>query len=230
MQTAVTGATLPAPVTSLVGREAELTSARQLLGRTRILTLTGPAGAGKSRLALELAHLETDARSVWWVDLASVANDDRVAAAVAAALGVPSAPEDDTFSSVTTALAIERGLLVLDTCERVLAGAADVASRVLRLCPGMAVLATSRRPLGITGEMAWPVPPLALPPPRATSRTEVSASAAVSLFCERAEAVRPSFALTDGNAADVAAICLTLDGLPLALELAAARADVLTPA
>ena len=222
--------TLPAAVTSLVGREAELASARELLGRTRILTLTGPAGGGKSRLALELAGLEADGTSVWFVDLASVTSGDRVAAAVAAAVGIPSAPDEDTVTAVTSALAIERGLLLLDTCERVLPGAAEVASQVLRRCPGMRVLATSRRPLGITGEVAWPVPPLALPPPQATSRDEVTSFAAVTLFCERAQAVRPTFALTDSNAADVAAICLTLDGLPLALELAAARADVLTPA
>ena len=230
MPAASPGRTLPAPVTSLVGREAELTSIRQLLGRTRMLTLTGPAGGGKSRLALELAQLEADRTSVWFVDLASVTSDDRVAAAVAAALGVPSAPEEDTVTAVTNALAIEGGLLLLDTCERVLPGVAEVASRVLRRCPGMRILATSRRPLGITGEIAWPVPPLALPPPRATSREEIASFPAVALFCERAEAVRPSFALTESTAADVAAICLTLDGLPLALELAAARADVLTPA
>ena len=225
-----TGGTLPVPMASLVGREAELASARQLLGRARILTLTGPAGAGKSRLALELAHLEAEVGTVWFVDLASVTTDDRVAAVVAAALGVPSAPDEDTVTAITGALAIEQALLLLDTCEHVLAGAAEVASRVLRRCPKMRVLATSRRPLGITGEIAWPVPPLALPPPRSTSREEIASFAAVALFCERAEAVRPNFALTDSNAADVAAICLALDGLPLALELAAARADVLTPA
>lgn len=226
----VSGGTLPVPLSPLVGREREVTSARQLLGRARLLTLTGPAGAGKSRLALELAHLEAGVSSVWIVDLASVASDDRVAAAVAAALGVPSTPDDDTVTALTSALAIERGLLLLDTCERVLVGAAEVASRVLRHCPGMRVLATSRRPLGITGEIAWPVPPLALPPPGATSREEIASFPAVALFCERAQAVRPTFTLTDTNAADVAATCLALDGLPLALELAAARADVLTPA
>lgn len=222
--------TLPAPVSSLIGREAAISSARELLERVRILTLTGPAGAGKSRLGLELARLEADAGTVWFVDLGSVTSDARVAAAVAAAVGVPSAPGEDTLTAVTGALAIERGLLLLDTCEHVLAGAAEVASRVLRRCPGMRVLATSRRPLGISGEIAWPVPPLALPSPRATNRHEIASFAAVELFCARAQAVRPDFALTDGNASDVAGICLALDGLPLALELAAARADVLTPA
>ena len=228
--TPVTGGTVPAPVSVLVGREAELTSARQLLSRARLLTLTGPAGAGKSRLALELAHLDAAMTSVWFVDLASVTTDDRVAATVAAVVGVPSAPDEHTVSAVTGALAIERGLLLLDTCEHVLEGAAEVASQVLRRCPGMRVLATSRRPLGISGEIAWPVPPLALPPPRSTSKEEIASFDAVTLFCERAAAVRPDFTLTDGNAVDVAAICLALDGLPLALELAAARSDVLTPA
>ncbi|MDQ3895850.1 MAG: winged helix-turn-helix domain-containing protein [Actinomycetota bacterium] len=227
---AVTTGTVPAPVAILVGRETELSSVRHLLTRARILTLTGPPGAGKSRLALELAHVEAEAGPVWFVDLASVTGDDRVAAAASSALGVPSAPDGDTVAAVTGVLAIERGLLLLDTCEHVLLGAAELASRVLRQCPGMRVLATSRRPLGISGEIAWPVPPLALPPPRSTSRDAIATFAAVELFCQRAEAVRPTFALTDGNAADVAAICLALDGLPLALELAAARADVLTPA
>lgn len=227
---AVKKGTVPAPVAPLVGRETELSSVRHLLARSRILTLTGPPGAGKSRLALELAHIEAEAAPVWFVDLASVTADDRVAAAASSALGVPSAPDGDTVAAITGALAIERGLLLLDTCEHVLLGAADLASQVLRRCPGMRVLATSRRPLAISGEIAWPVPPLALPPPRSTSRDLIATFAAVALFCERAEAVRPTFALTDSNAVDVAAICLALDGLPLALELAAARADVLTPA
>ena len=228
-QAAASGA-LPAPVTGLVGRDGELARARELLGRNRILTLTGPAGAGKSRLALEVARAQAATAPVWFVELGSTTGDSRVAPTVAAAVGVPSAPDEDTATAVASSLALEQGLLVLDTCEHVLAGVAETASRVLRLCPGMRVLATSRRPLGITGEIAWPVPPLALPPPRSTTATDVGAFAAAALFCERAAAVRGDFSLTDGNAADVAAICLALDGLPLAIELAAARADVLTPA
>ncbi len=219
---------LPAPITPLIGRDAEVARARALLGRNRIITLTGPAGAGKSRLGLAVADEAADASRVWYVDLASTSDDDRVAATVAAGVGVPSAPDEDTATAVANGLALEQGLLVLDTCEHVLAGVAETASRVLRLCPGMRVLATSRRALGITGEIAWPVPPLALPPPRATSAQDVAPFAAVTLFVERATAVRADFALTDHNAADVAAICMALDGLPLAIELAAARADVLT--
>jgi len=224
-----TGA-LPAPVTPLVGRHAEVARARELLGRNRMLTLTGPPGAGKSRLALEVARAEAATTGVWLVDLGSTTSDDRVAATIAAALGIPSAPDEDTAAAVASGLSLEQGVLVLDTCEHVLVGVAEAASRVLRLCPGMRILATSRRPIGITGEIAWPVPPLALPPPTAGDADSVAAFAAVALFCERATAVRADFALTDSNAADVAAICLALDGLPLAIELAAARADVLTPA
>ncbi len=128
------------------------------------------------------------------------------------------------------ALSLQHGLLVLDTCEHVITGAAELVTRVLRHSPGVGVLATSRRPLRITAEVAWPVPPLALPPPSARTAEEIAPFAAVTLFSDRASAARPDFVLTDATAADVAAICLALDGLPLAIELAAARADVLTPA
>src|SRR5204862_5583574 len=140
----------------------------------------------------------------------------------AAVLGVPSAPDEDTVAAVTGSLAIERGLLLLDTCEHVLDGAAELASRVLRRCAGVRVLATSRRPLGIAGEIAWPVPPLALPPPDGTDPAHAASFPAVQLFAERATAVRADFAVTEDTAGDVSAICATLGGLPLAIELAAA--------
>ena len=222
-------ATIPIPVTALVGREIELARIDQMLSRSRIVTLTGPAGAGKSRLALEVAAVRSDHGGVWFVDLASVDDKDLVAATVASALAIPIVPGDDPVSAVAASLASSSGLLVLDTCEHVVGAVAALVGRVLRQARDVRVLATSRRPLGITGEIAWPVPPLALAPPSAASLDDAAGYPAIELFVERATAVRPDFKLTDANASDIAAICLAVDGLPLAIELAAARADVLAP-
>lgn len=222
---------LTVPVTGLVGRAGEVERIQHVLDLNRVVTLTGPGGAGKSRLALEVAHDKAAAgEHVWFIDLGVVADPDRVAANVATALGVPTSPDENSCAAVAQALTRERGLVVLDTCEHVLTGAAAVAVEILRVCPGVRILATSRRPLGIIGEVAWPVPPLALPPPGEHDASEVASFPAVELFVARAHAVRPDFEVTDESAADIAAICLTLDGLPLAIELAAARADVLAPA
>jgi predicted ATPase/DNA-binding SARP family transcriptional activator len=223
-------AALPAPLTALIGREGELDRVDHLLDENRIVTLTGPGGAGKSRLAIEVARRRSATHSVWFVDLGTVSDGHRVAAAVATGIGVPSSPDENTGAAIAQALSRECGLLVLDTCEHVLSSAAEIAVRILRVCPEIRILATSRRPLGITGEIAWPVPPLALPPPDGSGASDIASFAAVALFAERAAAVRPGFEVTDATAADVAAICLGLDGLPLAIELAAARADLLTPA
>jgi predicted ATPase/DNA-binding SARP family transcriptional activator len=222
-------ATIPIAVTALVGRDIELARIRKLLDRSRIVTLTGPAGTGKSRLALEVASARARETDVWFVDLAAVADPDVVAATVAAALAVPIAPGEDAVTSVASSLASRNGLLVLDTCEHVAPSAAQLVGRILRQARDVRILTTSRRPLGITGEIAWPVPPLALAPPDAASADATAGYPAVELFVERASSVRPDFELTDANAADIAAICLALDGLPLAIELAAARTDVLTP-
>ena len=222
-------ATLPIPVTPLVGREIELARIDQLIGRSRIVTLTGPAGAGKSRLALEVAGVRSEDGDVWFVDLATVDDKELVAATVARALAVPVIPGEDPVAAVAASLMGGSGLLVLDTCEHVVGAVAALVGRVLRVARDIRVLTTSRRPLGITGEIAWPVPPLALAPPSAASLDEAAGYPAIALFVERASAVRPDFELTDANAADIAAICLAVDGLPLAIELAAARADVLAP-
>ena len=224
---------LPNPVTSLIGRQVEMTRVRGLLDRSRMVTLTGPAGAGKTRLAIEVARQFFDPAAVVYVDFVGVTEPDAVAPAVAAAVGVPVAPDDDPVDAVVQRLAqgdTDPTLLLFDTCEHVLGAAAEVASRVLRDAPQARVLATSRRALAVSGEVAWPVPPLALAPPSAVGAQAAASYPAVELFARRAADVRPDFELTDANAADVAAICLALDGLPLAIELAAARADVLTPA
>jgi len=220
---------VPAPLTALIGRDTEVRRVRDLLARSRLVTLTGPGGAGKTRLAIDIGAREAANGQVWYVDLSSIDLPELVASTVAGALGATTGPNEDAADVAASALAAETGLLVLDTCEHVLAGASNLASTVLHRAPGMRVLATSRRPLAVAGEAAWPVPPLGLAPVDADSTEEIRSSPAVTLFCERAQDVRPDFELSADNAADVAGICLALDGLPLAIELAAARADVLSP-
>ena len=124
---------------------------------------------GRADWRSKLLVIVSATHGVWFVDLGTVSDGHRVAAAVAAEIGVPSSPDEDTGAAVAQALSRERGLLVLDTCEHVLSGAAEIAVRILRVCPAIRILATSRHPLGITGEIAWPVPPLALPPPDGTA-------------------------------------------------------------
>jgi predicted ATPase/DNA-binding SARP family transcriptional activator len=220
---------VPAPLTALIGRDDELARVGTLLTRSRLVTLTGPGGAGKTRLAIDISTRAAVDGQVWYVDLSPVDLPELVASTVAHALGATTGPNEDANDVAASALAAETGLLVLDTCEHVLAGASNLASTVLRRAPGMKVLTTSRRPLGVAGEAAWPVPPLGVAPVDADSVATIRSATAVTLFCERARDVRPDFELSAENAADVAGICLTLDGLPLAIELAAARADVLSP-
>jgi len=223
-------AAVPVPVTATLGRGAEIARLTDLLGRQRLVTLTGPAGAGKSRLAIEIARAAEAQGRVVYVDLGALDSPHLVAAAVASALGVSAPPDEDVIDLVAAHVAEQPTMVVLDTCEHVLDGASGLASRIVRTSASSRVLATSRRPLGIAGEIAWPVPPLALAPPEAGNAASIRRSAAAQLFVERAAAVRPGFDLTDTNAPDIAAICLAVDGLPLAIELAAARADILTPA
>ena len=220
---------VPAPLTALIGRDTEVSRVRDLLARSRLVTLTGPGGAGKTRLAIDISAREAANGQVWYVDLSSIDLPELVASTVAGALGATTGPDQDAADVAASALAAETGLLVLDTCEHVLAGASNLASTVLRRAPAMRVLATSRRPLAVAGEAAWPVPPLGVAPADADSTETIRSSPAVTLFIERARDVRPDFELSPDNAADVARICLALDGLPLAIELAAARADVLSP-
>jgi len=222
-------APLPVPLTPIIGRHTEIARVRDLIRQHRMVTLTGPGGAGKSRLAVEVARPEAAAGPVWFIDLGPVVDDDLVAPTVAAILGIPIAPEDDPVHVVARAVVRDEPLFVFDTCEHVVLGVARLASRILRGSAGARVLATSRRAIGIRGEIAWPVPPLPVAPPTATA-AELGSYPSAELFSARAAAVRSGFTVTGSNAADVAAICLALDGLPLAIELAAARADVLTPA
>jgi non-specific serine/threonine protein kinase len=222
---------LPAPVSSFVGRERELAEIRRLLGATRLLTLTGAGGVGKTRLALAAARAASDgyADGVWLVELAALADAALAPQAAAQALGVREQPGRPVLATLTAALKPRRLLLLLDNCEHLIDGCATLVDALLRGCPGLRVLAVSREPLSLAGEVAWPTPPLALPNlDSLPNADELACNDAVRLFVERAAAARPSFALTPQNAAAVARLCARLDGIPLALELAAARLRGLT--
>jgi predicted ATPase/class 3 adenylate cyclase len=220
---------LPPQLTSFVGR-AELAAAGSLLDQTRLLTLTGPGGTGKTRLSLALAADCTDRYpgGAWFVPLAAVRDPDLVASAIAGSLGVL-APTGMPLTRVIDHLRDRTALLVLDNFEQVVAGA-PVVGEILRAAPHVTVLASSRAPLRVAGEQEFPVPPLALPPDGATDLESIGASEAVRLFVERAQAVRPDFRLDAEGAPHIAEIVRRLDGLPLAIELAAARVRLLSPA
>jgi predicted ATPase/DNA-binding CsgD family transcriptional regulator len=218
---------IPTPLTALVGREREVTTLSDLLCRpdVRLLTLTGPGGVGKTRLALEAAaRLESAfADGAVFVPLAAVPEPALVASAIAQRLGVREAGGLPVAETLVSALRARHLLLVLDNLEHLLE-ATPLIAQLLIACPNLSVLATSRAVLRITGEHDFPVPPLALPDAEtAPTVEEVGAAPAVQLFVARAQAARPDFALTAANATTVAAICRRLDGLPLAIELAAAR-------
>jgi predicted ATPase/transcriptional regulator with XRE-family HTH domain len=223
---------LPAPPTSFVGRERERAAVGRLLAAHRLVTLTGPAGVGKTRLALEVGRRLAAGGAgrypdgVWLADLAPLADAALVAPTVAAALGVRAAPRRPVPAALHRALAPRRLLLILDNCEHLVAAAAGLVAGLLAAAPGVRVLATSREPLRVPGEASWPVDPLP-PPPAGAAPAAVAASAAVRLFVARAAAVRPGFGLRPENAVAVADLCRRLDGLPLALELAAAAVRVL---
>lgn len=227
---ALPGASLPAPLTAFVGREREAGAVRALLGEARLLTLTGAAGSGKTRLALAVAgavreeqHLE-----VGWIELAALDEPAALPAQVALALGARTEGGGTPEQAIAARLRERPFLLALDNCEHLVEACATLVRRLLDDCPRLHVLATSREALGVAGERSWLVPALALPPAGDPLTPDAALGfGAVRLFVDRARDVLPGFQLTDANLDAVRQVCHRLDGLPLALELAAARVTVL---
>jgi non-specific serine/threonine protein kinase len=222
---------LPAPRTSFVGREREIEEIERELETTRLLTLTGAGGCGKTRLALQAARdlVGSYTDGVWFVELAPLSEEELVAKAVARALDVPERPGGVLIDALADALRDREMLLLMDNCEHLVEAAARLVDLLLEACPRLRVLATSREALGVEGELRWRVPPLSVPGSAdAPHAEELEAYESVRLFAQRARGRDPSFALGSRNAGPVAEICRTLEGVPLALELAAARVGTLS--
>ena len=222
---------MPLQLTSFVGRERELEEIGSLLAGSRLLTLTGPGGCGKTRLALAARDrvAENFEDGVRWAWLAPVSDSGLVPDTIARAVGVHETPGLPPAEAVAEGVGEQELLLVLDNCEHVVEACAGLADALLRSCPGVKILCTSREALDIAGETVWPVPPLSRPDAgRADDHEDLSQYEAVGLFVERAVSAAPGFLLTGENAATVARICERLDGMPLAIELAAARVRMLS--
>ncbi len=209
---------LSVPLTSFVGRDAELTQLRGLLADNRLVTLTGAGGVGKTRLAVQVAAELVDQfdGGVWYVDLAPITDPGLVPLTAGRALGLPDQPGRSTMDTLLRFIRDRQMLVVLDNCEHLLDACAALIDALLSGCPGLTLLTTSREPIGVPGEVSWRVPSLSL------------ADESIELFTDRARHARPDFAITDDNAAAVTEICARLDGLPLAIELAAARVRALS--
>jgi predicted ATPase/class 3 adenylate cyclase len=224
---------LPTQTTTFIGRERELASAVERLQTTRLLTLTGPGGSGKTRLALHLAAdlLERYPDGVWLVELAPVTDPADVGPTIAAAAHIGERPGRTTLDTITESLRTRQVLLVLDNCEHLVVACADLADALIRASPRLTIVATSREGLNVPGEALMPVPSLRMPEgDKLPPLDELREYEAISLFVDRCSAFQPGFVLTDENAIDVVRICRRLDGVPLALELAAARVRVLSVA
>jgi len=209
---------LPVQLTSFVGRDAQLTQLRAMLAENRVVTLTGAGGVGKTRLAIQVAAQMTGefGDGVWYVDLAPITDPELVPLTVARALGLPDQPGRSTMDTLTRFIADKQMLVVLDNCEHLLDASAELVVTLLSGAARLTVLATSREAIGVAGEVSWRVPSLSL------------ADEAIALFTDRARHARPDFTLTHDNAATVGEICARLDGVPLAIELAAARVRALS--
>ena len=215
---AVVSQHLPMQLTSFVGRDDQLTQVRELLNQNRLVTLTGAGGAGKTRLAIQIAgQLSGEfGDGIWYVDLAPITDPDVVPIAVARALELPDQPGRSTVDALLRFVRDRQMLVVLDNCEHLLDASAELVVALLGAARGLTLLATSREAIGVAGELGWRVPSLSL------------ADESIELFADRARHARPDFTVTDDNAATVAEICARLDGLPLAIELAAARIRALS--
>lgn len=227
----VRGALLPRPATPLIGRKREIAEVNELLQNTRLLTLIGVGGTGKTRMALHLAEAvsSTFADGVCFVDLAPLKDATMVADAIATALDVSEPPHESLQASLIRVLADREILLLLDNFEHVIT-AAPLLSDLLRASTRLKLLVTSREPLRLAGEQEYAVPPLALPPGETPSFEEIATSESGTLFLQRARLTNPRFTLNRDNAPIIAQICRRLDGLPLAIELAAVRSKILSPA
>ncbi|GAB1641982.1 ATP-binding protein [Krasilnikovia sp. MM14-A1259] len=221
---------LPAEVTSFVGRRAEVTQVRRMLSSSRLVTLTGAGGVGKTRLALrvgaEMRRAFPD--GVWLVELAELRDPELLAVAVAEALGIREQAVSPGTPDLAEFLADQRVLLILDNCEQLVAACAELAEALLRSCPELRVLATSRHALRLAGEATLTVQPLSVPDGDTCNPAELDRYESAGLLVERATAADPGFTVTDGNCATVARLCQALEGVPLAIELAAARLRVLS--
>jgi predicted ATPase/DNA-binding CsgD family transcriptional regulator len=222
---------LPPRLTSFVGRTAELEDLTSRLPTARLLTLTGAGGCGKTRLAIQVADRLSAhyPDGVWFCDLGPISRSELVVGTLAEVLGTSDQLGADSIQVVTARLAKARALVLLDNCEHVIDACAELVEALLRGCPDLTVLATSREPLGVDGEVAWRVPSLSLPPADVAGTVEeLLEFDAVRLFVERARTGRPNFAVDDATAVSVLTLCQRLDGIPLALELAASRVRVLS--
>jgi non-specific serine/threonine protein kinase len=223
---------LPVQLTTFVGRGNDLADLQRLLVAKRLVTLTAVGGAGKTRLAIEVANRALDAfpDGAWLVDLTQIKDGHLVARVFGSTLGVHERPRQPIAETVLEHLRGRHLLLVVDNCEHVIADSAGLVDTILRSCPGVTVLATSREPLRVSGETVWRVASLAVPDPRAlVDLRELAQYEAVGLFLDRAQLAAPGFEITKENASAIAELCRRLDGIPLAIELAAARAGVMSP-
>jgi predicted ATPase/DNA-binding CsgD family transcriptional regulator len=226
------GGNLPAEVTSFVGRRRELADAKRALSKSRLVTLTGVGGVGKTRVAERVARDRRRAypHGVWLVELGELPDPALLTQTILTQLGVRGQPSVDALGVLIDSLRSRQLLLVLDNCEHLLDEVAGLSAALLRSCPGLQILATSRAPLRVVGEALLPVPPMSAPEPdRSGGVAGLSRYDAVALFTERAAAAVPDFALTEENYRAVAALCYRLDGLPLTIELAAGRLRSLSP-
>jgi non-specific serine/threonine protein kinase len=222
----VSASNLPVQLTSFVGRQRELGDVQRLLAGARLLTLTGTGGTGKTRLALEVAQAARGRYpdGVWLVELAAIGLDTEVPRTLAGAFGIREVPGIALLDAAVRHLGDRRLLIVLDNCEHVAVGSADLCEQLLVRCPNLQILATSRQPLHLGGELLFRVPSLAISDPaEAVPLADAAGVDAIRLFLDRAGAVDPGFALTSENLNSIAALCFHLDGLPLAIELAASR-------
>ena len=219
---------VPIPLTSFIGREHELETLRDIFRTTRLLTLTGVGGCGKTRLSIQLAGQVADdyPDGVWWAGLASIQDESLVGQSIKKTLGIPDSQKDSAEEAILKFLHARHALLVLDNCEHVISSCARLAESILMGCPGIRILATSREGLSIPGEIAWLVPSLSVPP--ADQVADLLRWECPRLFYERALSYRSDLQLTDANSASLLRICRALEGIPLAIELAASRVKTLS--